>query len=299
MILDQLKGCGVATITPFKQGRIDFEALESILEYQISEGVNYLVCLGTTAETTVLTDEEQQQVIRKTLTVNAGRLPVVLGNFGGNNTQALLDKFDRYGFDGIDAILSVSPYYNRPTQEGIFLHYQALARRSPLPIIMYNVPGRTASNISSDTVIRLANTSERIAGLKDASADLVQATKIIKSVPPDFLVLSGDDPTALPFIACGGHGVISVIANAYPSLFSRMTMLALEGAFSEANKIHQCLIDLHHWLYLEGNPVGIKGCMHVLNLCTPEVRLPLAPISQTVLDLMKKEMADISSQQLI
>jgi 4-hydroxy-tetrahydrodipicolinate synthase len=298
MILDQLKGCGVATITPFKNGKIDFEALEAILEFQIRGGVNYLVCLGTTAETSGLTEDEQHQIIRKTLAINAGRLPVVLGNMGGNNTQALLDKFDRFSFEGIDAILSVSPYYNKPTQEGIFLHYLALAKKSPLPIIMYNVPGRTASNISAETVIRLANAHKHIAGVKDASADLVQATKISKSVPPHFLMLSGDDPTTLPFMACGGHGVISVIANAYPSLFTRMTRLALEGAFSEANKLHQCLIDLHHWLYLEGNPVGIKGCMHLLDLCTPEVRLPLASISQTTLDKMKKEMSEISSQQL-
>ncbi|MBK8500751.1 MAG: 4-hydroxy-tetrahydrodipicolinate synthase [Saprospiraceae bacterium] len=254
---------------------------------------------GTTAETSALTEEEQHQVIHKTLAVNSGRLPVVLGNFGGNNTQALLDKFDRFSFDGIDAVLSVSPYYNKPTQEGIFLHYMDLAEKSPLPIIMYNVPGRTASNISAETVVRLANAHMRIAGIKDASADLVQASRIAKSVPPHFLVLSGDDPTTLPFIACGGHGVISVIANAYPALFSRMTKLAIEGAFFEANKIHQCLVDLHHWLYLEGNPVGIKGCMHLLNLCTTEVRLPLASISQTTIDRMKKEMDEISSQQFI
>ena len=299
MILDQLKGCGVATITPFKKGKIDFDALEAILEFQITGGVDYLVCLGTTAETSSLTEEEQHEVIRKTLAVNAGRLPVVLGNFGGNNTQALLDKFDRFSFEGIDALLSVSPYYNKPTQEGIFLHYLALAERSPLPIIMYNVPGRTASNISADTVVRLANAHQHIAAIKDASADLVQASKIVKSVPPHFLVLSGDDPTTLPFMACGGHGVISVIANAYPSVFSGMIKLALRGSFSEANKIHQCLIDLHHWLYLEGNPVGIKGCMHLLNLCTPEVRLPLARITQTTLDRMEREMAEISSYQSI
>lgn len=294
MIRDRLSGCGVATITPFRNGKIDFADLEAILEYQIAGGVDYLVCLGTTAETTTLSEAEQQQVIAHTLKINRERVPVILGNFGGNNTQELLDKFDRFKFEGIDAVLSVSPYYNKPTQEGIYLHYQALASKSPVPIIMYNVPGRTASNISAETVIRLARDHRNIGGIKDASADMVQATRIARSVRPDFLVLSGDDPTTLPFIACGGQGVISVIANAYPRHFSEMTRQALEGNFTEAARIHQQLIDLHYWLYLEGNPVGIKTCLQLMNLCTNEVRLPLAPASAATIDGMKREMDRIA-----
>ncbi|MCB0689553.1 MAG: 4-hydroxy-tetrahydrodipicolinate synthase [Saprospiraceae bacterium] len=295
MITDQFKGCGVATITPFKQGKIDFAALERILDYQIEGDVDYLVCLGTTAETATLTEDEQHEIIKKTLDVNQGRKPVVLGNFGGNNTHALQEKFYRYSFDGIDAILSVSPYYNKPTQEGIYQHYLALAEKSPLPIIMYNVPGRTASNINADTVVRLARSHEKIIGIKDASADLIQATKIARNVPPDFLVLSGDDPTTLPFISCGGMGVISVIANAFPKDFTSMSRAAIQGDFKKAREIHQSLIDIHHWLYLEGNPVGIKGCMHLLGLCEYDVRLPLVPISPNTLQRMKEEMDRIPS----
>lgn len=294
MITDRLKGCGVATVTPFRDNMIDFPALEAILEFQIDAGIDYLVCLGTTAETSTLSEKEQKQIIEKTLQVNRGRVPVVLGNFGGNNTQALLDKFDRFDFEGVDAILSVSPYYNKPTQEGIYLHYQAIAQKSPLPVIMYNVPGRTASNISADTVIRLARNHPNIKGIKDASADMTQASRMVRSVGIDFLVLSGDDPTTLPFIACGGQGVISVIANAYPGEFTRMTRLALMGDFNEAVKIHHQLIDLHQWLYLEGNPVGIKGCMNLLNLCTTEVRLPLISVSGSTLERIKNEMDRIA-----
>lgn len=250
MIVDQLKGCGVATITPFKNGAVDLDALSRVLEFQIEGGVDYLVCLGTTAETATLTEAEQKEIINRTLEVNKGRKPVVLGNFGGNNTQALLDKFDRFDFEGIAALLSVSPYYNKPTQEGIFQHYLALAQRSPLPIIMYNVPGRTASNISAETVVRLANSHANIAGVKDASADMVQATRIMRFTASGFLALSGDDPSTLPFLACGGKGVISVIANAYPDNFSTMCRLALEGDFEKARRINQALINLHHWLYL-------------------------------------------------
>lgn len=294
MITDRLKGCGVATVTPFRDNMIDFSALEAILEFQIDGGIDYLVCLGTTAETSTLSEKEQRQIIDKTLQVNQGRVPVVLGNFGGNNTQALVDKFDRFDFEGVDAVLSVSPYYNKPGQEGIFMHYQAIAEKSPLPVIMYNVPGRTASNISADTVIRLAQSHPNIKGIKDASADMIQASRMIRSVGVDFLVLSGDDPTTLPFIACGGQGVISVIANAYPAEFTRMTRLALRGDFDEAVKIHHQLIDLHQWLYLEGNPVGIKGCMNLLNLCTTEVRLPLTSVSDSTLERIKNEMDRIA-----
>lgn len=299
MIVDQLKGCGVATITPFKNGGVDLDALSRVLEFQIEGGVDYLVCLGTTAETATLTEEEQKKIINRTLEINRGRKPVVLGNFGGNNTQALLDKFDRFDFEGITALLSVSPYYNKPTQEGIFQHYMALAQRSPLPIIMYNVPGRTASNISAETVVRLAKSHANIAGVKDASADMVQATRIMRFAASGFLALSGDDPSTLPFLACGGKGVISVIANAYPDKFSTMCRLALDGDFEKARKINHALINLHHWLYLEGNPVGIKGCMQLMGLCESEVRLPLTPITSETLKGLEMEMKKVSEFNLL
>jgi len=288
MKLDRLKGCGVATITPFRNGKIDAEALSAVVEYQVESGIDYLVCLGTTAETSTLSEDEEKRVIQITLEANDGRAPVVLGNFGGNNTRALVDKFSRFEYDGISAILSVSPYYNKPSQEGIYQHYRALADTSPLPIIMYNVPGRTASYMTAETIVR-AGELANICGVKDASGDMVQATRINKLMGDDFLLLSGDDPTALPFMACGGHGVISVIANAYPKSFTEMIRRARKGDFAGALAIHEHLIDLHHWLYIEGNPAGIKGCMELKQLCSRETRLPITPLTDgTMAHLMKE-----------
>ena len=279
-MIEKLKGCGVATITPFKDGKVDLDSLSRIIEFQISEGIDYLVCLGTTAETATLSEVEQELIIASTKEVNSGRVPLVLGNLGGNNTQELLDKFDRIDFSGVDAVLSVSPYYNKPSQRGIFAHYSALARKSPVPIIMYNVPGRTASRIETETIVQLASTHGKIAGVKDATGDMVEVTKMSTRIPSDFILLSGDDPTTLPFISCGGHGVISVIANAFPKVFTKMVNHAREGSYREALSMHQLLIDLHYWLYIEGNPVGIKSCMASMGLCEPEVRLPLVEASE-------------------
>ncbi|NND31944.1 MAG: 4-hydroxy-tetrahydrodipicolinate synthase, partial [Saprospiraceae bacterium] len=249
--------------------------------------------LGTTAETATLTAMEEIMIIEKTKEINGGRVPLVLGNLGGNNTQVLLDKFDKIDFDGVDAILSVSPYYNKPSQRGIFEHYSELARKSPVPIIIYNVPSRTASRIETDTIVRLAKTHEKIGGVKDATGDMVEATKMAKSVDSDFIMLSGDDPTTLPFMACGGHGVISVIANAFPGLFTEMVSYAREGNYSQALVIHQKLIELHYWLYVEGNPVGIKSCLSSLGFCTPEVRLPLVEASEITRKGIAKELEKI------
>jgi len=288
MNLDRLKGCGVATITPFRNGKIDEEALSAVVQYQVESGVDYLVCLGTTAETPTLSEEEERRVIQIMLEVNDGKVPMVLGNFGGNNTAALIDKFSRFKFDGIDAILAVSPYYNKPSQEGIYQHYSALADVSPLPIIMYNVPGRTSSYMSAETILR-AGEHANICGVKDASGDMVQATRINKSIGDDFLLLSGDDPTALPFMSCGGHGVISVIANAYPKSFTEMIRRARADDYVGALAIHERLIDLHHWLYLEGNPAGIKGCMELKRLCRRETRLPIMPLTDGTMTHLMKE----------
>jgi len=288
MKLDSLKGCGVATITPFMNGEIDADALSAVVEYQVVSGIDYLVCLGTTAETSTLSEEEEKRVIQIVLEANDSRVPLVLGNFGGNSTNALIEKLNRFHFDGFDAILSVSPYYNKPSQEGICQHYQALADASPLPIIMYNVPGRTASYMSAETILRLGEHAN-VCGVKDASGDLVQATRIKKSMGEEFLLLSGDDPTALPFMACGGDGVISVIANAYPKSFTEMIRRAANADFEGALKIHERLIDLHHWLYLEGNPAGIKGCMELKELCRRETRLPLTPLTDGTMAQLTKE----------
>ncbi len=288
-----LHGCGVATITPFLNGKVDFEALKAIVDFQIGGGVDYITCLGTTAETATLTESEQQAVLECVLNTAGGRVPVVAGQFGGNNTAEIIRRFDRFALDGCSAILSVSPYYNKPSQEGIFQHYKAIAAAAPLPIIIYNVPGRTASNVTADTVVRIAAECERVVAVKDASSDLAQATQIVHGARPGFLLLSGDDATTLPLIACGGQGVISVIANAYPKAFSTMVRYALAGDYTAARAIHDPLIIMDHWLYLEGNPTGIKACMAHLGLCTPEVRLPLVPMTETTSQALFKAMAGL------
>lgn len=290
--MQSLKGCGVATVTPFRNGIVDLQALTRVLEHQIAGGVDYLVCLGTTAETATLSEDEQRKVIEHTLKVNNARVPVVLGNFGGNNTAEILTRFDRFDLSDIAAILSVSPYYNKPSQEGIYQHYMALADRSPVPIIMYNVPGRTASNINAETVIRLSS-HPQICGVKDAASDMVQDAEIRKGVASDFLLLSGDDATTLALMGIGGDGVISVIANAYPRMFVEMVHAASSGDYDKAAEINMKLIRMDHWLYLEGNPVGIKGCLSILGLCSDEVRLPLVPISKDVKTKMADEMKGI------
>lgn len=287
----QFRGTGVAVVTPFlSDGKIDFNALEKILEYQIEGGVDYIVSLGTTGEAITLSSEECISVLDFTKKIVRNRLPIVAGLFGRNDTQALVERIKSFDFEGFAGILSSSPAYNKPTQEGIFQHYMEIAKVSPLPIIIYNVPGRTASNVNADTIIRLANASEKFAAVKDASADLVQGMKTIKNKPAHFSVLSGDDPTCLPLLACGGDGVISVIANAFPREFSTMIKAGMEGDLKTANFINEALLDVHQWLYCEGNPVGIKGAMEVLNFCQRDVRLPLVKLSATNLENLKSEM---------
>ncbi|NND08258.1 MAG: 4-hydroxy-tetrahydrodipicolinate synthase [Saprospiraceae bacterium] len=278
MNTDQFRGTGVATITPFQDGKLDLDALSEIIDFQITQGVDYLVCLGTTGEAITLSHEETQKVLHLTIDVNAKRVPLVFGIFGGNNTQVLASKLAGYNLAGVDAVLSSSPAYNKPTQEGIYQHYRTLAEKSPRPIIIYNVPGRTCSNISAETILRLS-AIDNIIGVKDASADMVQAAQVIKQKPADFLMLSGDDPTTLSLLASGGDGVISVIANAYPGPFSKMVKAGLAGDFTTARNIHLQLLDIHPLLYAEGNPAGIKGAMEILGKCTREVRLPLVPLS--------------------
>lgn len=273
-------GTGVALITPFRNGEIDFESYECIIEHVIAGGVDYLVPLGSTGETATLNEIESREILDFVISINKGRKPIVAGNFGGNNTLELSSKIKGYKFEGIDAILSSSPAYVKPSQEGIYHHYMELEKVSPVPIIIYNVPSRTRSNIEWSTTVRLAEHSNKFIGIKEASGDLIQATRIIKNKPDAFFVTSGDDEVALPMVAAGGQGVISVIANIFPEQFSSMIQAALDQDYHEARRINFKTYDLHKWLYIEGNPVGVKAGAKILGLChTNEVRLPLHPMS--------------------
>lgn len=286
-------GTGVAIVTPFFNNEIDFTALGKIIDHVIEGGVKYIVALGSTGETATLNEYEARQILDFCIEKVNKRVSLVAGNFGWNDTKELVKKIKTYNFDGIDAILSSSPAYIKPSQEGIYLHYAAVADVCPVPIILYNVPGRTRSNMEWETTIRLAEYSNNIIGIKEASGDLIQATRIIKNKPKTFFVTSGDDEVALPMIAAGGNGVISVIANAYPKLFSEMITAALNMDYKTARQLNFKTYDLHKWLYIEGNPVGIKSAMSILGFCTNEVRLPLAPLSTKNYDLLKDEMAKV------
>lgn len=275
------RGTGVALITPFHEDKtIDFNAYANVVEHVIAGGVDFLVPLGSTGETATLNEEESRKILDLVIDVNAGRKPIVAGNFGGNNTRELSKKIRDYNFKGIDAILSSSPAYVKPTQEGIYAHYMRLEEESKVPIIIYNVPGRTRSNIEHDTTIKLAKASSKFVAIKEATGDLIQSTRILKNRPDNFLVLSGDDEVTLPMITVGGDGVISVMANVYPKYFSEMATFALSGNLEKARQRNFDTYDLHKWLYVEGNPVGIKTAMQHLGLCTNEVRLPLHKMSE-------------------
>lgn len=274
-------GTGVAIITPFDGDEIDFDSLARVIHHVIDGGVDYIVGLGSTGETATLDDLESKQVLDFIIKTVDKRVPIVAGNFAGNNTKDLVNKIKAYDFTGIDAILSSSPAYVKPSQEGIYQHYMAIAAVSPIPVILYNVPGRTRSNMEWETTVRLANDAPNIIGIKEASGDLIQVTRILKNRPDGFFVTSGDDEIALPMIACGGEGVISVIANALPKQFSTMVKTAMAGDFAAARAINFATYNLHKWLYIEGNPVGIKSAMKELGICkTNDVRLPLSPLSQ-------------------
>ncbi len=274
----KFRGTGVAVVTPFKNQKIDFPALGKIIDRIIDNKVDFIVSLGTTGESVTLSQGEAREVLDFTIQQVNERVPIVAGVFGGNNTAAIIDMMTSFNFDGISAIMSSSPAYNKPPQEGIYKHYMALTEASPLPIIIYNVPGRTASNIEAETTLRLAHASTKFIAIKEASGDIIQVMNILKNKPEHLLVLSGDDPTTLPLITCGGDGVISVIANAFPKAFSDMTRAALQGDYALARQLNNLFLDIHPWLYVDGNPAGIKAVLHELGLCSTEVRLPLAPM---------------------
>lgn len=274
-----LRGTGVALITPFREKMVCYEQLEQIIEYVIAGDVDYLVSLGTTGEAVTLSSKECREVFDFTLRTVNGRVPVVAGLFGGNFTDALTEKVRHYNLDGFAAIMSSSPAYIKPSQEGIYQHYMALEAVSPVPIIIYNVPGRTGSNVKPDTVLRLAQQSEKFIGIKEASGNMSQMMYLVKHRPEHLLVISGDDVLTLPLLACGGDGAISVIANAFPKEFSDMVRSGLHGDFHTAAQLNNQLLDIHPWLYIEGNPVGIKAAMEIKGLCSREVRVPLTPLS--------------------
>lgn len=288
-----LSGTGVALVTPFRNGAIHFGELERIIEFTIEGGVEYLLPLGSTGESNTISESEGIEILRFTLQQAAGRVPVVAGFFGGNDTASLVRKLDRIDLSGVAAILSSAPAYNKPTQEGLFRHYMALAAASPLPIIIYNVPSRTACNIEPDTVLRLARADEKFIAVKEASGVVGQAMRIIKHRPEGFLVLSGDDLLTLPIIACGGDGVISVIANAFPGEFSNMVRAGLKEDFVTARKLNTLLWDLHKWMYIEGNPAGVKAAMEIRGLCSREVRLPLTPLTEANFEALKNAIHQI------
>ncbi|HXB12212.1 MAG TPA: 4-hydroxy-tetrahydrodipicolinate synthase [Bacteroidia bacterium] len=282
-------GTGVAIITPFRKDEsVDFKSLEKLIEHLIKGKIEYIVALGTTGESATLSKEEKAAVTEHILDVVNGRIPVVKG-IGGNNTAEVIQAIEHSELDGIAAILSVSPYYNKPSQQGIYEHYKAISATSPLPIILYNVPGRTNSNITADTTLRLANDFGNIIGVKEASGNFAQIMQIIKYKPKDFLVISGDDLITLPMIACGANGVISVIANAWPKDFSEMTRQALKGNFTEAAKLHYKLTDITDLLFTDGSPGGIKAALDIMGICSNNLRLPLVPINKKVYSSLQEE----------
>ena len=280
--MKELIGTGVALITPFKEDlSVDVEGLKKVVNYNIDNGTDYLVVLGTTAESATLNKEEKQLVIDTIVEANNKRLPLVLG-IGGNNTAAVIEEMKTSDLTAFTAILSVSPAYNKPTQQGIYNHFAAIAQEAPLPIILYNVPGRTASNMLPKTVIKLANDFKNIIGIKEAAGDLVQAMQMIDGTPDSFLVISGDDMIALPMTLAGGAGVISVIGEGFPKEFSKMIQLGLDRKVDEAYAIHYNIAPAINYIFEEGNPAGIKAVFKKLNICNDAVRLPLVKASDSL-----------------
>lgn len=291
-VQDQLKGTGVAVITPFTQEySIDFPALGKVLDFLISNRTEYIVLLGTTGETPVLSTSEKIAILEYAYERIAGRVPVVVG-IGGNDTAHLLEDFKTLPLQKATAILSAAPYYNKPSQEGIFQHYKLVAEASPKPIILYNVPGRTGRNMSADTTLRLANEVPNIIGIKEASGDMAQCMQILKDRPEGFLVLSGDDALALPQMACGMEGVISVAANAFPLEFGDMVRACLNNDFKKAKQINDTLIPTYDLMFAENNPAGVKAFMYKMGLIKNQLRLPNVPLSQPVFSAIEAWMVN-------
>ncbi|MFN2458423.1 MAG: 4-hydroxy-tetrahydrodipicolinate synthase [Chitinophagaceae bacterium] len=290
---DQLKGTGVALVTPFKHdGSVDYEAFERLINFVIDGGVQYVVTLGTTSETPTLSREEKLEIINHTYDFVGGRVPVVVG-IGGNNTQSIIKDAESYPLEKATAILSASPSYNKPSQEGIYQHYKAFAKATSKPVILYNVPGRTCSNIAASTTIRLSTDFENICGIKEASGNMVQCMQILKNKTEEFFVTSGDDHLALPLIACGMHGVISVAANCFPRDFAKMVNCALEGELVAARALHNKLLEGFDLLFAENNPAGVKAFLSELGIIENNLRLPLVPLSNSIHNQVKEYLASL------
>ncbi len=284
----KLHGMGIAFITPFKADKsIDFKALATLIDYQIMNGADYLVVLGTTAETPTLTTEERREVREFVANRVNGRVPLVLG-LGGNSTTAVVEELKNTDLSSFCAILSVTPYYNKPSQEGLFQHYKIISEASPRPIILYNVPGRTGVNMTAETTLRIASTCENVIAIKEASGNMSQMDEIIKRKPSDFMVISGDDGVTFPLITLGAVGVISVIGNAFPNEFSRMVRLALEGRYDQALQIHHRFTELFNLLFVDGNPAGVKCVLNAMGFIENELRLPLVPTRITTNDKIRR-----------
>jgi 4-hydroxy-tetrahydrodipicolinate synthase len=278
--MDKFKGTGVALVTPFNEnGKVDYNGLQKLVEFQINNGTNYLVVQGTTGESVTLTNDEKIAVLDYIIEINAGKLPILLG-VGGNSTSDVCDKIKFFSGHKIDGFLSVSPYYNKPSQQGIYEHFKSISNSTSLPIIIYNVPGRTSSNITADTTVQLAKDFKNIVGIKEASGNLEQIMTIILKKPDNFLVISGDDALTLGHILVGGDGVISVIANAFPKRFSTMVNAALNENLDLAKEKHYELLEIIHYLFVDGNPAGIKYLLKLINICSDYVRLPLVGVSE-------------------
>ena len=289
-----LKGMGVALITPFKEDEsVDYEALGRLVDYQLQNGTDYLVVLGTTAETPTLTEEEKKNIVDLVITKVSGRIPIVLG-LGGNCTRSIVEKLRNDNFDGIDAILSVVPYYNKPSQEGIYQHYKAIAEATTLPIVLYNVPGRTGVNMTAETTLRIAREFKNVIAVKEASGNITQMDDIIKNKPANFSVISGDDGITFPLITLGAVGVISVIGNAFPREFSRMVRLALAGDYNSARTIHHSFTELFNLLFVDGNPAGAKSMLNAMGFIENKLRLPLVPTRITTFEKIRDVLNQLS-----
>lgn len=286
-------GTGVALVTPFhKYGTVDFNSLRKIIDHTLNGQVEYLVVLGTTGETPAMSKAERTAVCDFVIEVVDGRVPIVMG-VGGNNTQEILDTINEYDFTGIDALLTVTPYYNKPQQKGLYYHFKAIASISPLPVILYNVPGRTGVNMSAETTLKLAHEFRNVVAVKEASGNMNQIMKIIKDKPSWFEVISGDDALTLPMIAAGANGVISVVANLYPAEYSDMVRLALKGDFQNARKLHYRLFDLMETLFEDGSPSGIKAALEIKGLAPNNLRLPLVKVNKAVLLQLQTQIEEL------
>jgi 4-hydroxy-tetrahydrodipicolinate synthase len=292
--MKKFKGTGVAIVTPFKtDSSIDFAAVGRVIDHVIKGSVNYIVAMGTTGESVTLTKDEKKALISYVVEKIDNRVPLVVG-IGGNNTQEVINCIRHADLSGVDGILSVAPYYNKPSQRGIFQHFKAIATCSPIPVIIYNVPGRTCCNITSETCLELAHECENIVAVKEASGDISQVMKIIKGKPESFSVISGDDMMTIPIIASGGAGVISVLANAFPMQCNELVSHSLKSNFKAAREIQLRFLEIIELLFIEGNPSGVKAMLNIMNLCQNNLRLPLVPVSRAIYSRIQKAIEEVN-----